>query len=196
MVDGERKPGLRMRRPHALLVTTRIHTEQVRDTRRCELPVETAVLGAEAGVAAADVERKERLPVREASGEADDRAPLPVRNRAEVAVDVVHDVTRDRRLPVPSVAPVEVTRDRSLRRERPGVRRLPRSGRTACVSSSRPAAATARSNGGGRSTSPVSCGRSGSLSGCGRSLLGSAASAAGSFLRPWPTPRRSSRREP
>jgi hypothetical protein len=36
MVDGERKPGLRVRRPHALLVTAGIHTEQVRDTRGCE----------------------------------------------------------------------------------------------------------------------------------------------------------------
>src|SRR4249919_2804756 len=72
MVDGECKPGLGVRRPHALLVTAGIHTEQVRDTRGCELPVETPVLGAEAGVAAADVERKERLPMREASSQGAD----------------------------------------------------------------------------------------------------------------------------
>jgi hypothetical protein len=36
MVDGEREPGLRVGRPHTLLVTAGIHTEQVRDTRGCE----------------------------------------------------------------------------------------------------------------------------------------------------------------
>ena len=53
------------------------------------------------------MERKDHRAV-SACGEADDRAPAPGRNRAEVTVDVVHDVTRDRRLPVPPGAPVEV----------------------------------------------------------------------------------------
>ncbi len=53
------------------------------------------------------MERKDHCAV-PACGEADDRAPTPVRNRAEVTVDVVHDVTRDRRLPVPPCPPVEV----------------------------------------------------------------------------------------
>src|SRR5512132_3033274 len=43
------------------------------------------------------MERKDHRAV-SACGEADDRAPTPVRNRAEVTVDVVHDVTRDRAL--------------------------------------------------------------------------------------------------
>ena len=83
MVDGEREPGLRVRRPHTLLVTAGIHAEQVRDTRGCELAIETAVFGAEARVAAADVERKERLVMREASFQG---ADVGVRTRLRVGL--------------------------------------------------------------------------------------------------------------
>src|SRR6185295_3479454 len=83
MVDGEREPGLRVRRPHALLVTAWIHTEQVWHMRGSELPVETPVLGAEASVAAADVERKERLVMREASSQG---ADVGVRTRLRVGL--------------------------------------------------------------------------------------------------------------
>src|SRR6266852_4098500 len=62
MVDCFREPGLRVRGPDTLLVTTRIDPEQVRHACRSQLAVENAVLLAEACIATSDVEGEERRP--------------------------------------------------------------------------------------------------------------------------------------
>src|SRR5205085_3857627 len=62
MRERQPQPGDRVRAPARLGVPAGVEPEEVRDTRRAELAVEPDVLGAEAPVAAADVEGEERRP--------------------------------------------------------------------------------------------------------------------------------------
>ena len=86
MVERELEPAARVHRPDALLMPAGIDVKDMRDTCGGELSVQQLVLVTKSVVAATDVEREERRPLRKCSAERTDervRAGPRVARRAD-----------------------------------------------------------------------------------------------------------------